>query len=145
MKKIGRNDPCPCGSGKKHKRCCLSKMSSTALPTTARRSSDSSIDYRLACFETDLDQLSNSVVDFINMNKLDKAEKACMRILEEFPDCVDGIMRLVAVHTAKKNFALAADYALQTVAFMKERGNDFSPEWIEDFENQERTLKQRAA
>jgi hypothetical protein len=23
MKKIGRNDPCPCGSGKKHKNCCL--------------------------------------------------------------------------------------------------------------------------
>lgn len=23
--KIGRNDPCPCGSGKKHKRCCLGK------------------------------------------------------------------------------------------------------------------------
>jgi hypothetical protein len=21
--KIGRNDPCPCGSGKKYKRCCL--------------------------------------------------------------------------------------------------------------------------
>lgn len=20
--KIGRNDPCPCGSGKKHKKCC---------------------------------------------------------------------------------------------------------------------------
>jgi HEAT repeat protein len=23
--KVGRNDPCPCGSGKKYKRCCLSK------------------------------------------------------------------------------------------------------------------------
>lgn len=23
--KIGRNDPCPCGSGKKYKACCLSK------------------------------------------------------------------------------------------------------------------------
>lgn len=23
--KIGRNDPCPCGSGKKHKRCCLGR------------------------------------------------------------------------------------------------------------------------
>jgi hypothetical protein len=23
--RIGRNDPCPCGSGKKHKRCCLQK------------------------------------------------------------------------------------------------------------------------
>lgn len=21
--KIGRNDPCPCGSGKKYKKCCL--------------------------------------------------------------------------------------------------------------------------
>jgi uncharacterized protein YecA (UPF0149 family) len=23
--KIGRNQPCPCGSGKKYKRCCLAK------------------------------------------------------------------------------------------------------------------------
>ena len=25
MKKIGRNDPCPCGSGKKYKHCRLGK------------------------------------------------------------------------------------------------------------------------
>lgn len=25
-KKIGRNDPCPCGSGKKYKKCCLLKL-----------------------------------------------------------------------------------------------------------------------
>jgi uncharacterized protein YecA (UPF0149 family) len=24
-KKVGRNDPCPCGSGKKYKKCCLLK------------------------------------------------------------------------------------------------------------------------
>lgn len=24
-KKIGRNDPCPCGSGKKFKNCCMNK------------------------------------------------------------------------------------------------------------------------
>jgi hypothetical protein len=24
--KIGRNEPCPCGSGKKYKKCCLGKM-----------------------------------------------------------------------------------------------------------------------
>jgi uncharacterized protein YecA (UPF0149 family) len=23
--KVGRNNPCPCGSGKKHKKCCLNK------------------------------------------------------------------------------------------------------------------------
>ena len=25
MDKIGRNEPCPCGSGKKYKKCCLSQ------------------------------------------------------------------------------------------------------------------------
>ena len=25
MGKIGRNDPCPCGSGKKYKKCCMLK------------------------------------------------------------------------------------------------------------------------
>ncbi|MBU3936143.1 MAG: SEC-C domain-containing protein [Proteobacteria bacterium] len=29
--KVGRNDPCPCGSGKKHKKCCLNKKSGTDL------------------------------------------------------------------------------------------------------------------
>jgi hypothetical protein len=24
--KVGRNDPCPCGSGKKYKKCCMPKM-----------------------------------------------------------------------------------------------------------------------
>jgi uncharacterized protein YecA (UPF0149 family) len=24
--KVGRNDPCPCGSGRKYKRCCLDKV-----------------------------------------------------------------------------------------------------------------------
>ncbi|MDE7131337.1 MAG: DUF1186 domain-containing protein [Lachnospiraceae bacterium] len=28
-KKIGRNDPCPCGSGKKYKHCCLNKPKET--------------------------------------------------------------------------------------------------------------------
>ena len=27
--KIGRNDPCPCGSGKKYKRCCLEQQSAS--------------------------------------------------------------------------------------------------------------------
>ena len=25
--KVGRNEPCPCGSGKKYKKCCLNKNS----------------------------------------------------------------------------------------------------------------------
>jgi len=33
MTKIGRNAPCPCGSGKKYKKCCLGKVDPTqAVP-----------------------------------------------------------------------------------------------------------------
>ena len=30
--KIGRNDPCPCGSGKKYKRCCLQTVTNENAP-----------------------------------------------------------------------------------------------------------------
>jgi len=32
MGKIGRNEPCPCGSGLKYKKCCLQKESVSATP-----------------------------------------------------------------------------------------------------------------
>lgn len=36
MSKIGRNNPCPCGSGKKYKWCCLRRVSvRRAVSTTA--------------------------------------------------------------------------------------------------------------
>src|SRR5208283_1100519 len=33
--KAGRNDPCPCGSGKKYKKCCLAKDQEASLRETA--------------------------------------------------------------------------------------------------------------
>jgi len=32
-KKVGRNDPCPCGSGKKYKKCCLPREETRAQPS----------------------------------------------------------------------------------------------------------------
>ena len=32
MSKIGRNEPCPCGSGKKYKRCCAQKKDGVKSP-----------------------------------------------------------------------------------------------------------------
>ena len=29
--KIGRNEPCPCGSGKKYKHCCLNAQEKTSM------------------------------------------------------------------------------------------------------------------
>jgi|LSQX01.2.fsa_nt_gb hypothetical protein len=32
MRKIGRNEPCPCGSGKKYKKCCLNNPQRLVQP-----------------------------------------------------------------------------------------------------------------
>jgi hypothetical protein len=33
MSAIGRNEPCPCGSGQKYKRCCALKRNRTSFAT----------------------------------------------------------------------------------------------------------------
>jgi len=33
----GRNDPCPCGSGRKYKRCCLDRDTKASLEESNRR------------------------------------------------------------------------------------------------------------
>ena len=76
MAKIGRNAPCPCGSGKKYKKCCL--------PLQDRSSSQKNISYSEADID-DLDMLSNSVADLINEDKLDEAEKVCLRMEKPYP------------------------------------------------------------
>lgn len=38
-KKVGRNEPCPCGSGKKYKRCCLDKQAQAPARTESARPS----------------------------------------------------------------------------------------------------------
>ena len=35
-KTIGRNDPCPCGSGKKFKKCCMPSEGGSAEPVFVR-------------------------------------------------------------------------------------------------------------
>jgi len=44
MTSVGRNDPCPCGSGKKYKKCCLSK--DTAVDLDAFRAERAEEDLR---------------------------------------------------------------------------------------------------
>ena len=67
---------------------------------------------------TDLDQLSNSVVELIDQNKLDAAEAASRKLLDEYPDQVDGLERLGRVYEARgqkdkaaKFYQKAADFA----------------------------------
>lgn len=45
QKKIGRNDPCPCGSGKKYKQCCLNKPKSLLDTIESRQEREKWLEY----------------------------------------------------------------------------------------------------
>ena len=112
MNKIGRNAPCPCGSGKKYKKCCLPLHSQS----TSQKKDDLA---QPNVYLDDIDILSNSVVDLINEGRLDEAEKVCQKLLKKYPDQIDGIERLAEVYEAGKNKNKAAEYYKQAADFAK--------------------------
>ena len=74
---------------------------------------------------TELDQLSNSVVDLIKQNKLDKAEAVSRRLLDEYPDQIDGLNRLAMVYEARGEKEKAAEHYREAYHFaMSHEGFD---------------------
>ena len=100
--KIGRNEPCPCGSGKKYKKCCLNKPAQTGT-----------------LVYTELDQLSNSVLTYIKTKNWKEAEAVCKKLLTQYPDQVDGLHRLAAMWEARGNNSRAADFYRKAADFAK--------------------------
>jgi hypothetical protein len=50
MPKTGRNDPCPCGSGRKYKQCCLPKVQATQVRALSRRRDEELLWARLLAY-----------------------------------------------------------------------------------------------
>ena len=115
MGQVGRNQPCPCGSGKKYKRCCLAQDAARAS-ATRRAAQPAAGD--AAWDDDDLDAASNAVVDLIHAGRLDDAEAAARDLLVRYPDVVDGLERLGMVYEARGDRQQAADYYRQAVAFI---------------------------
>ena len=128
MAKIGRNQPCPCGSGKKYKRCCWSRDRATRTDTVPAGSPHG---YHFA--ETELDRLSNSVVDLVNEGRLDEADAACETLRTRYPEVHDWLMRKAMIHEARGETALAIDYCERTLAWMDQHPEDFEPASREPF------------
>ena len=144
MAKTGRNDPCPCGSGKKYKRCCLAKdeeaeraalAAATAVAPPSRRPSDvtAEIADRLAAAaaaddaDDELWYLSNAAVDLVREGKLDEAERAARDLLERFPDVHDGWDRLGMVYEARGGHRQAADCYRKVIDVIRASPDDYDP------------------
>lgn len=136
MAKIGRNDPCPCGSGQKYKRCCLPRDEAAA---TARAAADraaalareadarSAADAAINAEDDGLDDASNGVIDLIDAGRLDEAERAAHDLLERYPEVHDGLERLAMVAAARGDRARAAEYYRKAADFVHARGEGYDP------------------
>jgi tetratricopeptide (TPR) repeat protein len=113
MAKISRNAPCPCGSGKKYKRCCLLKQSSEDPKQEEPFASAGDLMADYGALET----LSNQVPALIRKGRLDEAEKVCQELLKLYPDQIDGIDRMAAVYEARDDYKKAAEYYRKAAAF----------------------------
>ena len=116
MAKISRNAPCPCGSGKKYKKCCLLRKEAETLEQ--RRILEQNVGKALVEVD-DLDDLSNSVLDLIDAEKFDEAESVCNELRKRYPDQVDGIERMAMVYEARGENGKASEYYMRTAEFMR--------------------------
>ncbi len=145
--KIGRNDPCHCGSGQKYKRCCQEKdeaagraaraAAEAAKPPTAARHRRTSLDSFRADIDDDLEELtaaSNAVIDMVHAGKLDEAEAAARDLLVRFPEVHDGYDRLGMVYEARGDKKQAADYYRQVIDFVQSRPDQYEPGFEATFE-----------
>jgi tetratricopeptide (TPR) repeat protein len=145
MAKPGRNDPCPCGSGNKYKKCCLAKEEAVAREQLAKaeaRRIESTVAHRLHLREVraaiaarlsedaDEDELtvaSNAAAELVRAGKLDEAEQAARDLLVRFPDVHDGYDRLGMVYEARGDNRQAADCYRKVIAFIREHPDDYEP------------------
>ena len=89
---------------------------------------------------TDLDQLSNSVVDLIKQDRLDEAEAVSHKLLTDYPDQVDGLNRLAMVYEARGEKSRAADYYRKAADFAKSNPG-FDKQMVKWFLTEARRIK----
>ena len=137
MTKLGRNDQCLCGSGKKYKRCCLPKDEAAAAAAALAKLPPpvvSSFAGGDTVWEDDgLADASNRVVDLIHEGKLDEAEHAARDLLTRYPDVHDGFERLGAIYEARGDRKVSADWYRKALAFIQEHPDGYdakSLDWM---------------
>lgn len=127
MPKPGRNDPCPCRSGKKYKRCCLERdqAAAAAMPKApAARQLTQPLGW---IEDDDFDDLSNSVIDLLDQGRIEEAERACYELQKRYPGMPDWMERRGQVEEARGNYAEAARHYQKAAEFVEGR-EGYDPE-----------------
>ncbi len=83
VRKTGRNEPCPCGSGKKYKKCCLPRHEEARKNVPAHYLQQ--MEERSRASET-LEKEVRKGFDFLFSQDFVKADRLAKRLLETFPE-----------------------------------------------------------
>jgi tetratricopeptide (TPR) repeat protein len=135
MAKIGRNDPCPCGSGQKYKRCCgprddaaaAERAAADRAAALARQTQRFAPETAIGGEDDGLDDASNVVIDLIDAGRLDEAEHAAQDLLERYPEVHDGLERLAMVAAARGDRLRAAGYYRKAADFVHAHADQYGP------------------
>jgi tetratricopeptide (TPR) repeat protein len=116
MTKIGRNEPCPCGSDRKYKLCCLSRHE-------ADRAAAQANDHALKAAATAIDRL-------IFAGRIDDAESSARDLIQRYPDRHQGHFGLGLVHQMRGNHQAAADCYRDVLEILYAHPERYTPEFI---------------
>jgi tetratricopeptide (TPR) repeat protein len=138
MPTAGRNDPCPCGSGQKYKRCCMEqdqaamRAALAVKPAAVTASKEERRAHAAELRDTmtevmELDQASNAVIDLLDAGRLDDAEQAARELLVRYPEVHDGHDRLGMVYEARGLPREAAECYRQALDFIRAHPDQYEP------------------
>jgi tetratricopeptide (TPR) repeat protein len=130
----GRNQPCPCGSGKKYKRCCLA-LHEAAAHEQARLRREAADSYEQVLDEMNaLDALSNQTNDAIKAGRFDEAERMCDELQRLHPDQIDALDRRALLAEARGDLDAALAWRRKCLAFAqtKDGFEDASLDWMRE-------------
>jgi tetratricopeptide (TPR) repeat protein len=102
LNKIGRNDPCPCGSGKKYKKCCMIKdeqqradAESHAEPGMSSAPSDERVGrLRPKARAAEIENIFRRACNHLDRNELDQAARAFRSVLRLDPEHYEALTGL---------------------------------------------------
>lgn len=144
MAKTGRNDPCPCGSGRKYKVCCLKKDEDAeherfqrAAAEAAAQAAETQRHAEAALEAYDrahaLAKDSNAVIALVKAGNLDEAERAARELLVNYPEVHDGYDRLGMVYEARGQKREATDCYRKVIEFVRDHPDQYDPEFADTF------------
>jgi len=99
--KIGRNDPCPCGSGKKYKKCCMRKdAEDAAAANTSHEPQNEHIGRRYPpARAAEIENAFKRAINHLDRNDFDQAARAFRSVLRldfEHYKALTGLGRCLA-------------------------------------------------